>query len=278
VGPFTSLNCKLSLTNNGIRISDEVQGGYGDPLTTVGDTRFTKNQVAITSIVTSHGQNDSGIFELNFNDERYLPFEGAGAVSEWQIKLPEKNNQFDFATISDVILHIKYTAIAGSHELEEAADKNLEEVLPSSGIVFYALKNDFSNEWHRFLHPSGTSNEQILSLLIKKEHLPFYAISKSINKKILVSKIDLLVDTPHDGNFDATLQFPETSDATDEVLTKDPNFGHMPHLEKAIDQGQATKVLGDWKIKLKKSSDPEYNSLKPEDINNAYLVVAFKIE
>ena len=35
----------------------------------------------VQSIVTSHGQNDSGLFELNFRDERYLPFEGAGAIS-----------------------------------------------------------------------------------------------------------------------------------------------------------------------------------------------------
>jgi hypothetical protein len=33
------------------------------------------------SIATSHAQNDSGMFELNFRDERYLPFEGAGAIS-----------------------------------------------------------------------------------------------------------------------------------------------------------------------------------------------------
>jgi hypothetical protein len=29
------------------------------------------------SIATSNAQNDDGMFELNFRDERYLPFEGA---------------------------------------------------------------------------------------------------------------------------------------------------------------------------------------------------------
>jgi hypothetical protein len=27
------------------------------------------------------------MFELNFRDERYLPFEGAGAISTWQLEL-----------------------------------------------------------------------------------------------------------------------------------------------------------------------------------------------
>jgi hypothetical protein len=77
------------------------------------DTRFIDNIVAIQSIVTSNAQNDSGLFELNFNDERYIPFEGAGAISEWLIELDRDSNQFDFNTISDVILHVRYTSKEG---------------------------------------------------------------------------------------------------------------------------------------------------------------------
>jgi hypothetical protein len=50
--------------------------GYGD------DPRFRDNVGAIQSITTSSAQNDSGLFELNFRDEWYLPFEGAGAISQ----------------------------------------------------------------------------------------------------------------------------------------------------------------------------------------------------
>ena len=34
------------------------------------------------AIATSSGQNDSGLFELNFRDERYLPFEFHGAMHD----------------------------------------------------------------------------------------------------------------------------------------------------------------------------------------------------
>ena len=47
------------------------------------------------AIATSTGQNDAGLFTLDFNDQRYLPFEYAGAVSRWRIELPAENNYFD---------------------------------------------------------------------------------------------------------------------------------------------------------------------------------------
>ena len=56
------------------------------------------------SIATSTAQNDGGMFELSFRDERYLPFEGAGAVSTWRLELPSQLRQFDYATIADVIV------------------------------------------------------------------------------------------------------------------------------------------------------------------------------
>jgi hypothetical protein len=39
-----------------------------------------------------------------------MPFEGAGAVSSWQVSLPRTIRAFDYSTISDVLLHLGYTA------------------------------------------------------------------------------------------------------------------------------------------------------------------------
>jgi hypothetical protein len=50
------------------------------------------------------------VFLINFRDERYLPFEGAGAVSSWKLELPATIRSFNYDTISDVIFHISYTA------------------------------------------------------------------------------------------------------------------------------------------------------------------------
>ena len=71
------------------------------------------------------------MFELNFRDERYLPFEGAGAISRWRLRLPPVEFQpFDYRTISDVVLHVRYTARDGGN----AFRSNVKEEL-TSGIT-----------------------------------------------------------------------------------------------------------------------------------------------
>ena len=63
-----------------------------------------------SSIATSTAQNDAGVFELTFRDERYMPFEGAGAVSRWRLRCRRSFRQFDYQTINDVVLTVSYTA------------------------------------------------------------------------------------------------------------------------------------------------------------------------
>jgi hypothetical protein len=71
------------------------------------------NWNANQQIALSRGVNDAGMFEVNFNDERYLPFEGTGAISSWELRMPRASNQFNFASISDVIITLHYTARDG---------------------------------------------------------------------------------------------------------------------------------------------------------------------
>ena len=69
------------------------------------------------------------MFETNLRDERFLPFEGAGAVSTWRLELPSDFRQFDYTTISDVILHMRYTARQGGDLLGTQASTELREML-----------------------------------------------------------------------------------------------------------------------------------------------------
>ena len=47
---------------------------------------------------------------------RFLPFEGAGAISTWTLVLPAIRS-YDCVTISDVILHMRCTARDGAQAL-----------------------------------------------------------------------------------------------------------------------------------------------------------------
>ena len=128
-GPYTSVNCTLTLLKHSIRHANTLLGQDDKYARQEEDPRFTDSIGAIESIVTSSGQNDSGLFETNLRDERYLPFEGAGAISEWRLELPRDLRQFDYDTISDVILHMRYTAREGGEPLKQRATIELQTAL-----------------------------------------------------------------------------------------------------------------------------------------------------
>jgi peptidoglycan hydrolase-like protein with peptidoglycan-binding domain len=193
-GPYTSVNCTLTLMSNRVRKETSTEPQYtwsGD----FNDIRFNYNLGGIQSIATSSSQNDSGLFELNFRDERYLPFEGAGAISEWRLELPKEFRQFDYNTISDVIIHLRYTAREGGGALKEAATATIREAITqvadtATGIPLvrlFSAKHEFPGEWHQFLHPVQENVPHTLELNLNKERFPFLFH----NRTITINSIEL---------------------------------------------------------------------------------------
>jgi hypothetical protein len=252
-------------------MTDEVAApdaaSYGDALMG-GDQRFYSSPAPAFGIATSHGQNDSGMFELNFRDDRFLPFEGYGAVSEWRIEMPIENNQFDLSTISDVILHIRYTA--APLDLGKAARENLTAQLPASGASLLVLNHQFGSAWHRFLHP-GNDAEQQLAFTLGREHLPFYAQGKTI----ALTGLDLIVEGPKTISFDVRLTTPGATTVVEAKMDPKDEFGGRQHLGKK-DFAQNAELFGDWVIQVKKADDEDWKSLHPGDLHNTYLIVGFK--
>ncbi|MDI6539538.1 neuraminidase-like domain-containing protein [Pantoea ananatis] len=67
------------------------------------------------AIAISHGMNDSGLFQLDFNDSRWLPFEGIPVDDPGilTLRFPHADSkQKDLLlSLTDIILHIRYTII-----------------------------------------------------------------------------------------------------------------------------------------------------------------------
>ncbi|CAE6506463.1 conserved hypothetical protein [Nitrosomonas nitrosa] len=190
-GPYSNVNCTLTLLSNKTRISHSNAGGYPENMNEEGgDTRFINDFAPMQSIATSSAQADSGLFELNFRDERYLPFEGAGAISRWRIELSGKSktegesidfSQFDFSTITDVILHMRYTARNGGDLLKQKAIEALKELLESSNdgedkIRLFSIRHEFPVEWHQLLNAESST----LNLSFNHERFPFLFNGKNI--------------------------------------------------------------------------------------------------
>lgn len=123
VGPYTPVSCTLRLLSHTYRVSPLANSASDYPQIVDGDdSRFATTNIPISAIATSNCQNDAGVFELNFqNGERYMPFEGTGAISRWSLQLPDALHQFDYTSITDAILTVKYTACEGGAQLQAAA-------------------------------------------------------------------------------------------------------------------------------------------------------------
>ena len=132
---------------------------------------------AVQSIVTSGASNDSGMFETNLRDERFLPFEGAGAESTWKLDLPKDYRAFDYATISDVILHVRYTARQGVEptKVKTALDNLFQEVSQSNLALLFSLRHDFPTEWSAFVNGAGN-----FTATIRKDYFPYFTQGKAI--------------------------------------------------------------------------------------------------
>lgn len=182
-GPYTSVNCTLSLLKSAIRKSPLLKEDeyYRRP---DNDDRFIDYFGTIQSIVTSSGNNDSGMFETNLRDERFLPFEGSGVESTWKLELPSAFRQFDYDTISDVILHIRYTAREGGAQLRDKAVDYLETLVKEGNKVglflLFDLKHDFPYEWNQFV--TGNSN---FTAKVKRDYFPYFSQGKNIKLELV---------------------------------------------------------------------------------------------
>ncbi|MDH5675760.1 MAG: neuraminidase-like domain-containing protein [Myxococcales bacterium] len=277
-GPYSSVPCTLTLESGRMRTS-------ADP----SNPTFRDDFVDIQSIVTSQAQEDSGLFETNLRDERYLPFEGAGAIdSKWRLELPKKFRQFDYETISDAILHIRYTARDGGVPLREAAEQRVEASIANTPRMhLLSARTDFPDAWAKFLAPPDNQTDQTLTLGVEKRLFPFAWQGSQI--KIAGLEVFLVVDNVagYAGGSDVKLDIdaPDNTSKTT-TLTNDPDeFGGLPHDGAAL---APAKKLGDWTVTFKEAANTGaaasvvtvtngHRRLNPNDVRDLIIVFRYTV-
>jgi hypothetical protein len=183
-GPYNGVHCRATLLSSRTRIDPRLDlpatrccsecGSGHDYETCPHDPRIVRSYAAREAIATSSGQNDAGLFELNFRDERYLPFEFQGAVSHWRIELPPENNYFDMDTLSDVILNLNYTSREGGEMLRNAAMSAARKHLPGEGWCFFDVRHEFPDAWQMLRNSySEKGRYPRLGLRIERKMFPF---------------------------------------------------------------------------------------------------------
>jgi hypothetical protein len=97
-------------------------------------------QIALSHTGDAEG---NGLFELRYDDTRYLPFEGTGAVSTWRLEL----SGYRPADLQDVTLTLRYTAEQGGETFANAVRGMLR---PYTAARFFDLAADFPQQWEAF--------------------------------------------------------------------------------------------------------------------------------
>ena len=296
-GPLTTISCMLRLVKNSIRINTTMneEGNYehmNDEGVWIDDDRFRSSNVPVQSIASSSGQSDPGLFELNFRDERYLPFEGAGAISDWKIELTtdEDLRQFDYSTISDVILHMSYTAREDAGLFKEKSVDYIKSYLANAADLdtqplmrMFSLRHEFPTEWYKFLNPAIPGSDQVMGLTLKKEHFPFFTRQRTID----VMKLEILAKTNRTGDYHLLISITDTDDTVvNSTQISMPENVTYANMQKATLTGTTANisvedinVFGPMTFKLKHNSDVNYHSLDtdPEELEDLFVVINYKL-
>jgi hypothetical protein len=233
-GPYASVNCTLTLLKSSIRKTQVLRGGFY-VRDDAEDNRFNDYFGSLQSIVTSSAQNDSGLFETNLHDGRYLPFENSGVVSEWQLELPANMRQFDYDTISDVILHLRYTAREGGGLLKNGAVDNLmtriKEAQASGSVRLFSMRHEFPTDWAKFKSATVdlSADPNILAgltLNLRDEHYPFWSKDEDY-KPIGLKRVDIFAKPTEDT--ETTIEVFDNSNATGnkDSLTEDTSLNDV---------------------------------------------------
>ncbi|MFJ2256990.1 neuraminidase-like domain-containing protein [Streptomyces sp. NPDC087844] len=280
-GPATTVACTLTLTGNRLRKDATLLAGKYARDTAGEDPRFRDEVGAVQSIATSTAQDDQGLFELSFRDERYLPFEGAGAVSSWQLRLNKDLPQFDFASISDAVLHLRYTAREGGAVLRTQAAAELRQSLSESALAesrrglyrVLDLRREYPDAWYRFLRPSGTNDDQQLDLGDLTARLPFFTRGFTSHKARGIEIVVHPADPAH--TFEAQLS-PLGTEAADLLpIGPDPTFQGLHRGTRDLTGGEVD--LDDWTVRLRRTGATDFRSLPVDAVTEVFLIVNYTV-
>ena len=251
-GPYTSVNATLRLTGHKYRTSAIATSpsDYAPKIDTP-DPRFSTANIPLTAVAISTGQNDAGVFELSFKDERYVPFEGAGAISSWTLQLPPVP-QFEYASITDVVMQVRYTAVDGGDALAAAATgsvqaflKQVQDVSSDMGLFsVFDIRHDFSVAWRAFAAaptpaPSAGTTSRTLTLTGLAERFPIWTRGYEVVATDITLLYSLSAGTLHAADM-ALVQ------STDSFVDEAPIDAGMQR----VGMQGTTVVVGDWVVSI----------------------------
>jgi hypothetical protein len=113
----------------------------------------------------------TGVFEAEEPDQMYLPFEGNGLDSTWELRVPRAANRFDYRTMVDVLLTFDYLSLH-NHDHGRAVIQALGRRRRAE--LAFSLRNHFPDAWYDLANPEllPESDRGVLRLPITPGDVP----------------------------------------------------------------------------------------------------------
>ncbi|WP_455913645.1 Tc toxin subunit A-related protein [Pseudomonas syringae] len=144
-GPtLENISAILTQTNSTTLVEPAIDGaeylykGAGKAPPSIKRNLRAQQQIALSSVEADDGlgfDKTDRVYELTFHDGRYLPFEGTGAISRWQLSFPDAGFVNSLMTsdgktaLKTIKIHLVYTAVDGGKDLAT----KVKELMKSKG-------------------------------------------------------------------------------------------------------------------------------------------------
>jgi hypothetical protein len=284
-GPYTTIACTLTLTTSSWRRDATLVNEDGYARLGASDGRFENqpglDQSIAKSIATSSAQRDGGLFAGSALDDRYLPFEGAGAISSWTIRINNELPQIDLTTITDVILHLEYTALDGGDALRKAAVKHLRTKLGDLELAddrqglfrVFDVKREFPDQWHRFRHPARDGAAPEFALADLPDRLPLF--TKNF-RTVAVRRLEVVAHVTDPAEAYEVQVAPLTTPGG--MIRRLAVDGAYAGLVRALFELTGDGVpLGPWTVRIRRLGSRDFTPLPPDAIDELFLIVNYTL-
>lgn len=160
-----------------LALTPPVQGIHAT-LSTTGTSRVVIGGYIYQEVVRNYGpqsvaltspSNATGLFDLQQEPEKLLPFEGMGVDTAWEFRMPRAANLFDFDSIADVLVTLEYTAVE-SFDYRQRVIADLDGRF--SGDRPFSFKYHFADEWYHLHNPAFGSSVNSLSFTTQRGDFP----------------------------------------------------------------------------------------------------------
>ncbi|KAF2469532.1 uncharacterized protein BDR25DRAFT_304310 [Lindgomyces ingoldianus] len=288
-GPYAGINCTLRLLNHSMRTTPRAnsKSDYHRAQEGEDDDRFITTNLPISAVVLSGAQADSGRFDQL--PERYNPFEGAGAISTWSFTLPSAIHSFDYSSITDVVLTLRYTALDGGDKLRKVASDVVADymkVMLGAGapegkglFTYFDLRTDFASEWYRAglgsgAGPASSSDDEntdtaVMNLDNLSSRLPLYT-TKHRPEKIIATRIAILAkgDNFNSSDVEIVQKGAKAGSQTEKSVAFKPGRDIEPLIGVVSAEDGLQLPMTSWQLKVKRAS---------ADVEGAWMVVRYSL-